>query len=1168
MSAAARSDRLRALLAERIVVLDGATGTYLQGRDLTARDFGGPEYEGCNEHLVLTRPDVIREMHEGYLAAGADIIETDTFGGTRIVLGEYGLQDKVREINATAARLAREACARCETPDRPRFVAGSMGPGTKTISVTGGVTFEQVAAAYAEQTAGLLEGGADVLFLETQQDTLNVKAALLGIDEGAARAGRSVPVVLSVSIETMGTMLAGQSIEAVYVSVAHRNLLAMGLNCATGPDFMTDHLRTLAAISRFPVSCFPNAGLPDEEGRYNETPESLVAKVERFCAEGWVNIIGGCCGTTAEHIRLLAELARRHRPRSAAPVRRTIVSGIEVLPIEDDRRPVVVGERTNVIGSRKFKELVGGGDLDQAAEVGRRQVRGGAQVLDVCLANPDRDELTDMIAFLEVLTRKVKVPLMLDSTDARVLEEALKRCQGKAIVNSINLEDGEERFEKVVPLIHRYGAAVVVGCIDEHKQRGMAVTRQRKLEIAERSHRLLTEKYGVAEEDIIFDALVFPVGTGDQNYVGAGAETVEGVRLIKEALPRTKTVLGISNVSFGLPTAGREILNSVFLYHCVRAGLDLAIVNAEKLERYPSIPEEERRLAEDLIFWRGADPVAAFAAHFRGKSATVKRSDRSTLPLDERLARYIIEGSKDGLVDDLNAKLKEAKPLEIINGPLMAGMDEVGRLFNNNELIVAEVLQSAEAMKAAVAHLEPFMEKNESANKGTVVLATVKGDVHDIGKNLVEIILGNNGFRVINLGIKVPPEELIKAHREHRPDLIGLSGLLVKSAQQMVVTAEDLKAAGVRCPVLVGGAALSAKFTASKIAPAYTSLVCYANDAMTGLDLANKLVSEETREAMAAKVQAEQARLRAAPTRTVAAGPAAAAPLIRHDQPVPTPPDLKRHVLDRFPLEDVFPYVNPAMLYGKHLGLRGNLETLLAQGDEKARRLRERVAAVENEVLANGTMPARAAFKFFPAQSEGDAILLYGPGHQVVESFTFPRQSTGEGLCLADFVAPRSTGVTDYVALFAVTCGGGVRELAERWKAEGHFLDSHIVQALAIESAEAFAELLHRRLREMWGFPDPPEMTMQERFKARYRGVRVSFGYPACPRLEDQEKLFRVLDVESAIGVRLTEGYMMDPEASVSALVFHHPEARYFVIAPGDLEAFERRAAGSGRGSS
>jgi 5-methyltetrahydrofolate--homocysteine methyltransferase len=1163
MSGAARTDRLRALLAERIVVLDGATGTYIQGRDLGPADFGGAEYEGCNEHLVLTRPDVVREMHEGYLAADADLIETDTFGGTRIVLAEYALQDKVREINVAAARLAREACARFETADRPRFVAGSMGPGTKTISVTGGVTFDRVIAAYAEQTAALVEGGVDVLFLETQQDTLNVKAALLGIDAGFAQVGRTVPVVLSVSIETMGTMLAGQSIEAVYVSVAHRDLLAMGLNCATGPDFMTDHLRTLAQLSRFPVSCYPNAGLPDEEGRYNETPESLVRKVERFCAEGWVNIIGGCCGTTAEHIRGLAELARRHRPRTAAPVRRSVVSGIEVLPIDDERRPVVVGERTNVIGSKKFKELVVAGDLDQAAEVGRRQVRGGAQILDVCLANPDRDELVDMIAFLEVVARKVKVPFMLDSTDARVLEEALKRCQGKAIINSINLEDGEERFEKVVPLLHRYGAAVVVGCIDEDKQRGMAVTRQRKLDIALRSHRLLTEKYGVPEEDIVFDPLVFPVGTGDQNYVGAGAETVEGVRLIKEALPDTKTILGVSNVSFGLPTAGREILNSVFLYHCVRAGLDLAIVNSEKLERYPSIPEEERRLAEDLIYWRGDDPVAAFAAHFRGKTA--KKTERRTdLSLDERLARYIVEGSKDGLVEDLDAKLKEARPLEIINGPLMTGMDEVGRLFNNNELIVAEVLQSAEAMKAAVGHLEPFMEKTESANKGTVILATVKGDVHDIGKNLVEIILGNNGFRVINLGIKVPPEDLIAAYRQHRPDLIGLSGLLVKSAQQMVVTAEDFRNAGVHCPVLVGGAALSAKFTAAKIAPAYGSLVCYANDAMQGLDLANKLVDEDTREAIAARVQTDQARLREAPAKVVPAAAPAAGPRIRHDAPIPTPPDLKRHVVDRIPLEDVFPYVNPAMLYGKHLGLRGNLETLLAHGDEKAKRLREQVAQVENEVLARGLLRPRAVYRFFAAQSEGDGIVLYGPGDRVAETFTFPRQSTGDGLSLADFVAPKAGGVMDYVALFAVTCSEGVRELAERWKAEGRFLDSHIVQALAIESAEAFAELFHQRLREMWGFPDPPGMTMQERFKARYRGVRVSFGYPACPRLEDQEKLFRLLDVEPAIGVRLTEGYMMEPEASVSALVFHHPEARYFVIAPGDLEAFERQlAAGS-----
>ncbi|MGE5771272.1 MAG: methionine synthase, partial [Hyphomicrobiales bacterium] len=838
-------------------------GTAIQAMNLSADDFGGPSLEGCNEHLVLTRPDAIRAIHEDYLAAGADIIETDSFGGTRVVLAEYGLQDKVHEINLAAAKLARAAADAASTAHRPRFVAGSMGPGTKTISVTGGITFDQVQAAYAEQSAALLAGGVDVLFVETQQDTLNVKAALLGIDDTCAKIGRPVPVVLSVSIETMGTMLAGQSIEALYVSVAHRDLLAIGMNCATGPDFMTDHLRTLAEISRFPVSVFPNAGLPDEEGRYNELPTMLAKKVERFCAERWVNIIGGCCGTTGEHIRLLAEVAARHRPRRPVTVRRCMVAGVETLSIDQDTRPVIVGERTNVLGSRKFKDLIAAGEFDQAAEVGRAQVRKGAHVLDVCLQDPDRNETADLTVFLETLVKKVKVPIMIDSTDAAVIEQALKRTQGKSIINSINLEDGEERFHKVVPLARRFGAALIVGCIDEDKQQAQAITRQRKLQIAQRAHDLLTRKYGVPAEDILFDALVFPVGTGDKNYVGSGVETIEGIRLIKENLPDCKTILGISNVSFGLPSAGREVLNSVFLYHCVQAGLDMAIVNAEKLERYPSIPEDERRLAEDLIWWRGNDPIAAFSAHFRTIAPKPTVEQRRDLPLDERLALYILEGSRDGLFADLDEALQQRKPLEIINGPLMAGMDEVGRLFGANEMIVAEVLQSAEAMKAAVAHLEPHMEKTESASKGSVVLATVKGDVHDIGKNLVDIILSNNGFRIINLGIKIAPEELIKAYRQHRPDAVGLSGLLVKSAQMMVVTAQDLQSAGVHCPILVGGAALSNRFTRLKIAPEYAGVVAYAKDAMTGLDLAKQLMDPQKREAMAAKLQQESAQLRA-----------------------------------------------------------------------------------------------------------------------------------------------------------------------------------------------------------------------------------------------------------------------------------------------------------------
>jgi 5-methyltetrahydrofolate--homocysteine methyltransferase len=1155
-----RAAVLRAALAERILVLDGAMGTAIQALDLTAEDFGGPALEGCNEHLVLTRPDAIRSIHEGYIEAGADIIETDTFGGTRIVLSEYGLQDKVHEINYAAARLAREAADAGSTSRRPRFVAGSMGPGTKTISVTGGITFDAVHEAYAEQAVPLVEGGVDVLFLETQQDTLNVKAALLGIDEAFARLGRSIPIVLSVSIETMGTMLAGQSIESLYVSVAHRDLFAIGMNCATGPDFMTDHLRTLASISRFPVVCFPNAGLPDEEGRYNELPPILARKIERFCAEGWINIIGGCCGTTPEHIRMIAEIASRHEPRRLVEVRRSVVSGIDTLVIDEDTRPVIVGERTNVLGSRKFKQLVAEGKIDEAAEIGRQQVRRGAHVLDVCLQDPDRDEKADVIAFLETLVKKVKVPIMIDSTDHRVIEEALKRTQGKSIINSINLEDGEERFERVVPLARRFGAALVVGCIDEDKQQAQAITRERKLAIAKRSHDLLTRKYGVPAEDIIFDALVFPVGTGDRNYIGSGVETIEGIRLIKEALPETKTILGVSNVSFGLPPAGREVLNSVFLYHCVQAGLDMAIVNSEKLERYSTIPEEERRLAEDLIWWRGDDPIAAFTEHFRAKVPKRTAEQRRDLPLDERLALYVLEGSKDGLFADLDEALRTRGPLEIINGPLMAGMDEVGRLFGANQMIVAEVLQSAEVMKAAVAHLEPHMEKTESSTKGTVVLATVKGDVHDIGKNLVDIILSNNGYRVVNLGIKVPPEELVRAYREHHPDVIGLSGLLVKSAQMMVVTAQDLEAAGVGCPILVGGAALSNRFTRLKIAPQYREAVAYAKDAMSGLDLANQLLDPKRCAELGERLRRETEALQAEtpPRHPVAETPPIRKLAARRDHDIPVPPDLKLHVLRDYDLEQIFSYINPVMLYTRHLGFKGKFEDALERGDPKAKELREQVEEIEQIMLQRPDIQASAVYKFFRAASEGETLHILSPdGSRVVESFHFGRQSNAEGLCLADYTLPLGDR-PDYVCMFATTIGPGVRALAEAWKNAGRYLASHILQVLALEGAEGFAELLHQKIREMWGIGDPPGVTLKDLFKVRYRGVRVSFGYPACPRLEDQEKLFRLLEVTKHIGVELTEGYMMDPEGSVSALVFHHPDAKYFSLSPEDTERLER----------
>ena len=859
----ARSERrtlLKSLIRERILIIDGAMGTQIQARGLSAEDFGGRDFEGCNEYLSLTRPDVILQIHQEYLEAGADIVETNTFGSTELVLREYApLHEQAYEITRRGAELARQAADEHTTPDRPRFVAGSMGPTTKAISVTGGVTFDELVRNYREQARALVDGGADYLLLETSQDTRNVKAGLLGIQQLAQETGEAVPVAVSGTIEPMGTMLGGQTVEALVTSLEHVDLLYFGLNCATGPDFMTDHIRAAAEMAGVPIACVPNAGLPDADGHYLETPQMVARTLERFADRGWLNLVGGCCGTTPAHITALAEMARGKGARVAEIPKRLFLSGLENLEVDESSRPLLVGERTNSIGSRMFKRLIAEEKYEEASEIARAQVKNGAQVIDVCLANPDRDELADTERFMDHVIRKVKAPLMIDSTDAAVIERALTYSQGKGIINSINLEDGEERFEKVVPMARRFGAAFIVGCIDEQ---GMAVTAERKLEVALRSHELLTGKYGVRPTDIIFDTLTFPCATGDAQYLGSAAATVEGIRLIKERLPETKTILGISNVSFGLPPAGREVMNSVFLFHATQAGLDLAIVNSEKLERYASIPDEERKLAEEVLFRSSDETIAAFTSHFRGAEGRVKKQV-SLLSLDERLANYIVEGTKEGLVADLELKLKESIPLDIINGPLMAGMEEVGRLFNDNKLIVAEVLQSAEAMKAAVNYLEPFMDKADVSNRGTIILATVKGDVHDIGKNLVEIILGNNGYRVVNLGIRVPPQELIQAVVDHKPDMIGLSGLLVKSAQQMVVTAEELAQHGIDIPMLVGGAALTSGFTLQRIAPAYGGLVAYAKEAMIGLDLANRISDPVKRETLVADLARQTEVLRA-----------------------------------------------------------------------------------------------------------------------------------------------------------------------------------------------------------------------------------------------------------------------------------------------------------------
>jgi 5-methyltetrahydrofolate--homocysteine methyltransferase len=1175
------SKALRELLSERILVLDGAMGTMLQQRSLTAEDFGGAALEGCNENLVRTRPDVVLDIHRKYFEAGSDIVETNSFGGATIVLAEYGLAADAHFLNRRSAELARQAADEFSTPGKPRFVAGSVGPTTKAITVTGGVTFEGLIDAYYAQSKGLVEGGVDLLLVETCQDTRNIKAALLAIQKLSKEIGMQVPVIVSVTIEPMGTMLAGQTVEAMWASLRHAKPLAFGMNCATGPEFMTDHIRTLSQLSSEFVSCYPNAGLPDEEGKYLETPTSLAAQLEKFVDHGWLNFVGGCCGTTEKHIRAIAQVVQGKKPRlRPGESHRAVYSGIETIEAEDSTRPLLVGERTNVIGSRLFKNLVAEEKWEEASEIARRQVKGGAHIVDVCLQSTERDEKKDIPVFYEKLIRKVKAPVMIDTTDPTAIELALTYCQGKAIINSINLEDGEEKFERVVPMAHDFGAAVVVGCIDEDKLQAQAFTRERKLAVAQRSYKLLTEKYGLGPEDVIFDPLVFPCATGDENYIGGAVETVEGIRLIKQALPDVRTILGISNVSFGLPAGAREVVNSVFLYYCTKAGLDLAIVNTEKLERFASIPQHERDLAENLLFshppkdvpadhsqtellrdvpadWREQRKeqraavnqyhIAAIAEYFR----TAKKKEKklaADLPLDERLANYIIEGTRDGLIADLERKRAEgASPLEIINGPLMAGMAEVGRLFNANELIVAEVLQSAEAMKASVNHLEQFMEKADTAKRGKIVLATVKGDVHDIGKNLVEIILKNNGYDVVNLGIKVPPEELIKAYLQHHPDAIGLSGLLVKSAQQMVITASDLREAGIMIPLLVGGAALSARFTQTKIAPSYGQAVCYAKDAMTGLRLMNQLMDPATREQVLHEHAASGDGIAVATAVAVAEIPKVArSPKVRTDLTIPKVAYLDRKVRLVPDLNELWSYINPFMLYSRHMGFRGDFEKRLAQRDPKAVELFESMEEVKRD--AAEFMKPRAVWQFFEAEADGQAMLLFTPGGaEPVHTFQFPRQRIGDFLCLSDYVLPQQNGKRDHVALFVVTAGEGVRERSEKAKNDGYYFKSHGMQALAIESAEACAEWLHRRIREDWGFPDPPEMTMAQRFTSRYRGKRYSFGYPACPNLDDQAGIWKLLRPEE-IGVQLTEGFMMDPEASVSALVFQHPDCTYFSV--------------------
>lgn len=1112
-------------LKKRILILDGAMGTMLQQQGLKAEDFGGSDYEGCNEILNVNRPDIVSEIHESYLEAGADIIETNSFGATRTVLAEYDLANRDLELNREAARLARKAADKWSTTLKPRFVAGSMGPTTKMLSLMGGITYEGLEEDYRRQANGLLEGGVDLLLIETSQDTLNVKAAGTGIKKAFLDVGREVPIMVSCTIEPSGTMLAGQNIEAFYISIQHLNPVSVGLNCGTGAELMNDHLRTLEGIASCGVSCHPNAGLPDEEGLYRETPEEFAGKMVRFAENDWLNIAGGCCGTTAAHIKALAEALKDYQPRVEKTQQRSGVSGIEPVWVEEENRPLLVGERTNVIGSRLFRDLIAREGFEEGSEIARNQAKKGAQVIDICVANPDRDELSDMISFLPHVVNKVKAPLMLDSTDSAVLEAGLRLTQGKAVINSINLENGLERFEEVVPLIKKYGAAIVVGVIDEE---GMALTKERKLAVAERSYDLLVNKYGVPPVDIIFDPLTFPVGTGDAKYLGSAAETIDGLKLIKEKMPECKTILGISNVSFGLPPAGREVLNAVFVYLNTLAGLDYAIVNAEKMQRYPSIPQVEKELARELLLNTNDETLKQFTEFYREKKVA-ETKDLTTLSLEERLAGYIVDGSKDGLDKDMQEALQKYAPLDIINGPLMEGMEEVGRLFNENQLIVAEVLQSAEVMKAAVNLLEPHLERAEEAVKGKILLATVKGDVHDIGKNLVEIILTNNGYKVINLGVKVGSEQLIAASRAEKPDAIGLSGLLVKSVQQMLLTAQDLRDENIDIPLILGGAALTRKYTEEKIAPVYRGKVLYAKDAMDSLKLLSDLTSnrnsisqisvpDSVRQSASSAVLQEVSRDNIVRTN------------VNHNFDIYQPQTMERKVIVDYPIKKIIPYLDIPLLMRRYLGV-GKISKKVAP--EFKRFFQDFLEEIEEKKLIR----AKGVYAFFPVDSQEDTLSLYDNTNRtkILAEFTFPRQNQDEGLCLADYIRPRTKNEIDYLGMFAVTTGEGIREQAEDLRTKGEYLKSYLLQVLALEMVEGFAELIHEEIRSLWGLPK------------KHQGIRVSLGYPICPTLEDQKKLFGLLKPEE-VGMELTESLMMDPEASVTALVFSHPEAKIFPV--------------------
>ncbi|WP_298976610.1 methionine synthase [uncultured Thermosynechococcus sp.] len=1169
----------------RVIVFDGAMGTNLQAQNLTAADFGGKEYEGCNEYLVISKPEAVAKVHRDFLAAGADVIETNTFGSSSIVLSEYNLGDRAYEISKKAAELAKSVAAEFSTPDKPRFVAGSMGPGTK-LPTLGHIDYDTLYNAFREQAAGLFDGGVDLFIIETCQDVLQIKAALNGVMAVFRERGERRPLMVSVTMEQQGTMLVGSEIGAALTILEPYPIDILGLNCATGPDLMTEHIRYLSQHSPFVISCIPNAGLPENIGghaHYKLTPMELRLALTRFVEDFGVQVIGGCCGTRPDHIAALAEIAATLTPKTRTPQRMPAAASIySPQPYDQENSFLIIGERLNASGSKKCRDLLNAEDWDGLVALARAQVREGAHILDVNVDYVGRDGVRDMRELVSRLVTNVTLPLMLDSTEWQKMEAGLKVAGGKCLLNSTNFEDGEARFYKVLELAKTYGAGVVIGTIDEE---GMARTAEKKFAIAERGYKAALD-YGIPPYEIFFDPLALPISTGIEEDRVNGRETIAAIRRIRAELPDCHILLGISNISFGLNPAARQVLNSMFLHEAMQAGMDAAIVSAAKILPLAKIDPEHQQVCRDLIYDRRRfegdvcvyDPLAELTRLFEGKTTQQDRSQVENLPLEERLKRHIIDGDRLGLEDTLAKALEKYSPLEIINTFLLDGMKVVGELFGAGQMQLPFVLQSAETMKAAVAYLEPFMEKAATGDtaKGTVVIATVKGDVHDIGKNLVDIILTNNGYRVINLGIKQPVENIIQAYEEHRADCIAMSGLLVKSTAFMKENLEVFNERGITVPVILGGAALTPRFVYEDCQSTYHGQVIYGKDAFADLHFMDRLMSAKAaglwddRQGFLDDTRVSVLEERDTPA--IADEPTAVAepeipPIVDTrrseavavDIPRPTPPfwGIRHLKADQIPLPEVFAYLDLQAL------IAGQWQFRKPKDQDRATYeafLAEKVYPILEEwkrrILAENLLHPELIYGYFPCQSEGNTVYIYDPQRvgersacvpeRAIAQFTFPRQKSGRRLCIADFFAPVASGIIDVFPMQAVTVGEIATQVAQELFAANQYTDYLYFHGMAVQTAEALAEWCHARIRrELRCTPDPT--SIRDILAQRYQGSRYSFGYPACPNMQDQYTLLRLLESDR-MGMYMDESEQLYPEQSTTAIICYHPTAKYFSV--------------------